>query len=681
MLVAFADPLFSGRVFFYRDLGNLMHPVLSSAVASTRLTESVPFAFWTHLLSSGRPLLANPGYALLAPLSQLYWLPFDTAFNLFLVGHALIGSLGMAFLARRFGASPAAAFAAGAAYGLGGGMISSLALYWTVVSAGWAPWVLVAGHAVAQSFTLRRVALLALALGLQAMGGQPEPILATILVGAAISLATADRRSGAPLQRSSRVALAWGMAGLWGIAVAAVHLVPAVLHARTTARSLGFTVQGFLYNSLDPRALPGLILPRWGGSPMDRLAGGFPGAAWTDSGTPYLVSCYLGLCAALLAIVGVVVILRRAEDSRRVLVVALGACALLGVTLALGSHLPGLEALLSAASLKMPLRYPVKALFVTFLAVPPLTALGIDLVAGWIPTRRAALMPILLALVVVLDLTWAHRGFAPTIPRADLAEPPLALQLKARAVELGAGDNQWRVHHERLPGGPWSLTSPELEPTEQEQYLWRRRVLLPPIGAAFGIHHAMEPTGDVLDDLGYAAATRAAYQSSRADWARGLGRAGVLFVLSPSADLEQQTGGVLRFEKSLGAAELVPAGSVHLYRNEAWRPRAFLSTGRVWSVTESPGGLRVALKADRAGELLISDALGDLGAWRASVDGADVPLRRAEGAFVAIDVPQGAGGVELTYVPRGVFLGLIASVLAVIAALVAIERGVRVRPS
>ena len=59
VLVAFADPFFSGRVLFYRDLGNLMHPVLSSAVASTRLTESVPFAFWTHLLSSGRPMLAR----------------------------------------------------------------------------------------------------------------------------------------------------------------------------------------------------------------------------------------------------------------------------------------------------------------------------------------------------------------------------------------------------------------------------------------------------------------------------------------------------------------------------------------------------------------------------------------------------------------------------------------------
>ena len=191
----------------------------------------------------------------------------------------------------------------------------------------------------------------------------------------------------------------------------------------------------------------------------------------------------------------------------------------------------------------------------------------------------------------------------------------------------------------------------------------------------------MEPTGDVLDDVAYAAATRAAYQSSRADWARALGRAGVLFVLSPSADLEEQTASMLRFEKSLGAAELVPAGSVHLYRNEAWRARAFLSACRVTSVTESAGGLRLTMHADRAGELLVSDALGDLGAWRASVDGATVPLRRAEGAFVALDVPQGGHAVELAYVPRGVLMGLIASVLAVIAALVAIERGARVRPS
>ena len=279
VLVFFSDPLFTGRVFFYRDLGMLMHPVLQAARADGTL---IPF--WTHLLSNGRPLLANPGYALLAPLNVVYAIfPFHLAFNVFLVAHVLVGATGMAFLARRLGCSRGAAFAAGAAYGLGGGMISAIALYWTAVAAAWAPWVLAAGHAACEKPTPRRVALLGLALGAQALGGQPEPILATLLVGGLMSLAIA---SGSRLRRAGIVAATWGIAGIWGMLIAAPQLLPAAIHARTTYRALGFSTDQILYNSLDPRALAGFFLPLWGGSPMERLTGGFPGAAWTDTGTP-----------------------------------------------------------------------------------------------------------------------------------------------------------------------------------------------------------------------------------------------------------------------------------------------------------------------------------------------------------------------------------------------------------
>ena len=113
----------------------------------------------------------------------------------------------MALLARRLGTSRAGAFAAGAAYGLGGGMVAGLALYWTAVGAAWAPWVLAAGHAAAERPGPKRVALLAIALGLQALGGMPEVILATLVVGAALSLATI---TGPAARRVGLAALTWG---------------------------------------------------------------------------------------------------------------------------------------------------------------------------------------------------------------------------------------------------------------------------------------------------------------------------------------------------------------------------------------------------------------------------------------------------------------------------------------
>lgn len=668
---AFADPLFTDRVFFYRDLGDFVQPVLAGARSSGG--DAWPFVPWTHAVANGRPLLANPGYALWSPLAHLYRLPFEVGFNLFLVGHALIGAWGMAFLARRLGASPAGAFAAGAAHALGGGMISALNLYPTAVSMGWAPWALAAGHAATERATPARLALLASALALQALGGQPEPILATLALGAMISLATA---AGPPLARLVRTLLAWGLAGAWALALASPQLVPGALAARGTLRAFGFTAEGILYNSLDPRALPGLVLPAWGGDPVARLAGGFPGSAWTDSGTPYVLSIHVGLLAAAAAALGAAALVRA---GRARLAAALGVAIALGVVLALGRHLPGAAHAAEALAGWWPFRYPVKALSLAFLAVPPLAALGVDR-AGELAGRRATLVATLLACAVALQLGLAHGGLTPTIARASLEEPPLSRELKVRAAALGAGDAQWRIHHERLPGSRWA-SAPGLEPDEQAQWSWRRRVLMPENGAAFGLRHAFEPTGDLLDEVSYFELAREAHRASREEWARSLGRAGVLFVVARSADLEERTAGTLEHLKALGAAELVPEGSAHLYLNRAWRARASMgASGRVTRLEETPSGVRVEVEARDAAELVLSDALGDLSAWRATEDGRPIDLRRAERAFVAMDVSAGRHVVEIAHGPPGLAPCAALSIAGWLAVLAALGAGLR-RPA
>ena len=81
------------------------------------------------------------------------------------------------------------------------------------------------------------------------------------------------------------------------------------------------------------------------------------------------------------------------------------------------------------------------------------------------------------------------------------------------------------------------------------------------------------------------------------------------------------------------------------------------------------------------GTVILSDAFGDLSAWRAKIDGLPAPLRRAEGAFVAIDVPAGGHAIDLLYVPRGFIPSLIVSGLAFLGALVMLERPTRLKPS
>ncbi len=709
VLVSYIDPIVTGRTFFYRDLGMTMRPVLADARAEP-VGHADGLPLWTHAISNGRPLLANPGYSLLAPLNVLYsFLPFDAAFNLFLVLHAAIAACGMAFLARRLGCSREAAFAAGAAYALGGGLVSALTLYWTVVAAAWAPFSIVAGVEAARAPTARGVARLALAIGLQAIGGQPEPIAATLLVGFVASFAWA----GGPFRhRLLPVAGTWIAGVLGGLLLAAPQLLPAALHARTTLRALGFTAEGLLFNSLHPRRALWLVIPGLGGNPIDaREAGGFPGAALLDGSSPYLLSIYLGAVPVALAIAALV--LARRSPATRALAFTLAGLAGLGVFVASGRFVPGASTLVEALPFPIPFRFAEKALYVTFLALPPLAALGLDALRS----SRFPRFALLLAVAVALDLSLAHTGYAPTIDVADLAAPPLAHELTNRSRALGIPDGAWRVHHERQrASGGWSPPAGSLPPTEEDFYRWQVRMLVPPSGAPHGIRAAMELESDHLDDARYLAVTRAAYSDPREALPLALGEAGVLWVVSPQPDLDTATSGLLARELALGPDQGVPAGSGFVYRNtrfvprarvtadfsavpppqprefpeiarrrydgdSAWPPAAIVEAdddplfpvrrgggeaGSVTAVTETHRGLVLTAVVDRPAILVVSDVPADIAAWGARVDGRRVPVWRANLAYLAVPVPSGRHEIRLDYRPPGIRAGVLVLVLALL---------------
>ncbi len=673
----------SGRTtFVYRDLGTQFHPVIEEARRGAGGgVDLIPM--WTHGSSQGRPLAENAGFAFLAPLSLLWlFLPHAMAFDVFLLAHAVLGAAGMTVLARRLGLSAEGALAAGACLGLGGGVVSAFNLYWALVALGWAPWVLLAGVAACERPTLRAVAWLALALGMQANGGMPEVILCTLLVGGALSLAVA---TGPAWRRVLTVAVAWGAGGLWGIAIAAPQLVPAAAHASHTIRAMGFTTQGLLYNSLDPRALPGLAWPRWGGNPAEAfLPGGFPGAAWTDSGSPYLMSHYCGLAFVALAVLAVVLSCRwRAADPTRAVVLSLACVAVLGVVVALGRHAAPVRALAEAIPAP-PLRFTVKALFATFLAIALLAGFGLDAIAarsGAGPRRRR--IALALALAGAFDLMLAHRGFFPVMDVAERSAPPLVRQLDLRAAELGVAAGQWHLHHQRFPRGEWGPPPGSLALTPEAHHQWQRQMLMSPTGLPHGVRYAFDRLGDMLEDQRYFEETRRIYALPPPEWAKALGESGVLFVISPLDDLAEQTGNVLLLDRALDESAGVPAGSGFLYRNQAFRPRfEFTRVGKgeasveAWS--EDHGGLSVVTRSIDTSRLVLRVALGEFSEWRVTLDGrVDLPLEREGGVFAAVVVPSGEHAVRLERAPRTWRQSFVASVAGLLLAGVAIARGRR----
>lgn len=79
---------------------------------------------------------------------------------------------------------------------------------------------------------------------------------------------------------------------------------------------------------------------------------------------------------------------------------------------------------------------------------------------------------------------------------------------------------------------------------------------------------------------------------------------------------------------------------------------------------------RVVLEADlrEAGYVVLADAF-DPG-WRATLDGAPVPVLRANLAFRAVQAPAGRHRVEMVYRPRGLWVGVAVSAAALLVTLV-----------
>jgi hypothetical protein len=673
--VFLADPPFTGRVPFYRDLGLAVHPVLAEARRGhDGAVDALPF--WSNHLSNGRPLIGNPGNVLLHPGNVLYLvLPFDRAYTLFICGHVAIAGLLMTALARRLGASRTGSFAAGAAFALGGFTVSAANLYPWLAAGAWAPLTVAAGLGVAQRPALRRLALLAGSLALQALGGQPEPLVLTAALTVLLSLAMSSRSGlGRALVGT---AWTWSLAGAVALSLAAPQVLPAIANARGSLRGLGFTAAGLLYNSVHPRRLAWLVVPGAGGDPMAYLEGGFPGARLTDTGTPYFVTLYLGVVVVALAWIGMTTRSRddkAASSSPRPLRVALAVAALAAATLSLGRFLPGAEALAEHVPWVVPFRYPEKLLFVTFLAVPPLAALGLDAVASRTRVRGVG---VVLAALVAADLARVHHGLVPTIELDALRPPPLAESLLAESRRMGLDDSQWRIHHQRPA---WIARLPAGRRSEEHFYRWKCAALFPSTAARAGLRTAFEPTGDLLDGIAYFSLARDIHAAAPREWAQGLGRVGVLWVVSSRDDLEAATAGVLRLVRSLDRETGATAFGGVLYRNTAFVPRARLvgdggsTAGEARIVDETHRSLIVEVVGEREATLALSDTLAP--GWSAVVDGAPAAIATWQGAFRAVAVPAGRHLVRFDYVPPGLRLGCALAVLGlvVVAAALAWER-------
>lgn len=402
-LVAVAGLVSGHRTLFLRDVLTTHLPMKLAQAAAWRGGE---LPVLDPQRGGGQPSLGNPNSAPLHPSNLLYLLvPARHAFAAHFWLHFLLAPWAAAWLARRLGSPPGAAWAGGAVYASSGFFLSQLSYYNLVGGAAVAP-AFVAACLAARDGGRRAAAAAGALWALLLVAGDPT-LAALALVAAVLAVALGGRagagaaapdggsagpsgRSGggpaaspppragsSPARPLVRLLLALAL----GSAVALPQLVELARALPTSVRGVrGFGEAERTLGSWDPRQLVEQAVPLAFGR-VDRTGpGAFWGHRFHTGALPFYLTLYPGLLAFGLA---------AAAGGGRSLGGGAGwALVGSGLFLALGRFNPLLAPLLAAPGAGL-LRFPVKAWLLVALGLAVLAAAGWQrLLAGDPAARR-----------------------------------------------------------------------------------------------------------------------------------------------------------------------------------------------------------------------------------------------------------------------------------------------------
>jgi hypothetical protein len=334
-------------------------------------------ATWNPYMFGGIPHLANEQAGAASPI-KLLALPFGAArgIGLLVAIHLVVLAIGLWLLARRSLRLAVPTGFVASTVGVAGGvvMVKSLQFEQVLVLA-WAPLLMFAIDRLLDEGRppLRAMAAVAALTALTILGGHPQLVYVVVPVVLVWTVArTVDRGA---FHRF----VALGVALAVGVLITSIQIIPTLSLTERSAFTSGRTLDQLD----DPRlVLDRHVLPR-------ALLGDVTSARPATLGGAFEASAFVGAAAAALALVGLVVSLRRGP---RWTAGGLGLTALAGVVLALGPALPVYRwsaAVVPGFDLA---RVPARWLVAFALAVPILAALGTEAIVRRTVTRIDAVV-------------------------------------------------------------------------------------------------------------------------------------------------------------------------------------------------------------------------------------------------------------------------------------------------
>ncbi len=676
---------------------------------------------WNPFNGAGAPLLANYQSALLYPPNWLgLVLPLAWSMSLTAVAHLALAGWGMWRLTGRLGAPVLGRALAALSFGLTGYLVARLGTYPMIAAAAWLPWLVWAAHGWLVSGGRRYAALLALFAALQLLAGHAQTAWYSLLLVALYSLWLV---TFGPARGQVRRLLLAGAAVVLAAGVAALQLVPTAELLLSSQRSGGVDYDFAMnYRFGWARAL-NFLSPVVFGTPAD--------GSYVESGFYFEYAVYGGLIPLVSAIValGAWWTSRRKQARHPALTTVpfWGLLALAGFVLALGpttpvfpflyDHVPTFDlfqaparwslwtvfslSLLAALGVTAwgrtyKLRRWTRRLMAACVAVLLLTVVAalalplsggvfvllramrvaaiLGLAAGWLtlrqpePGSRRALRwatPVLLA--VAADLVWANWGQNPTVPAAFFERDPVRASVlradwPAEAEAEVKFDDFFRVDDYRIAAERWADVRasglPNLNLLDRRSLLDNFDPLVPGAFAAFTRLLDATPPSERAG-LYVAAGVGAVYTDAGASepTAFPAARAWVVPSVCWHADDASLTRALL--EPARLATQVQILGDGPCPDAPASAPPASVLIG------DEGSRIELAVRAPYDGWLVLADT--DYPGWTATVDGAPVPIFRANGPFRALQLPPGEHVVTFVYAPPWLAPAALLSLISLMA--------------
>ncbi len=427
VLLFFWRFLTGDQIMGFKDLSRYFYPLRHLMVEQVRAGR---FPLWNPYIFCGYPLLATLQICFFYPLSVIYYLlPFNLAFNYYILFHYFLAGCFMFLMLRHFRLNDFSSLLGGVVFAFSGYLLSVSNMNTSLSSVIWLPLILLFLDRLMKERKLEELVLLGIFLALQFLGGEPTVIYVTLC----FLIAYAAVFSGGWKAFVNNIG-GLILSGLLALGLVAAQLFPFLELVKHSDRVLRVTYEMVTIRSFPPREVITFIFPYFFGNPAH--FGGYAATLLGKTIQDWLISPYFGILPLIL------VFLSFRGNKKFALFLAIAA--LLALVLSFGKYTPFYRPAYFFPGVSL-IRYPVKYLFMTTFCLVVLAALGFDWLYSALDEHKekvlaffkiVSALSLVLALLFVLVYLFRLQLFRFFVHKYSPALPKYFFDLLAGIIEF-----------------------------------------------------------------------------------------------------------------------------------------------------------------------------------------------------------------------------------------------------